>query len=141
MRRVRNWDVQVTHWAIAQVGKPFVWGETDCVSLLRGLMRCLYGKTYGPALEYHTLREALNVEEQTGGARKVVLDLEPTVLPLSYASTGDVLIDQRREGDPFEAVLCVITDKALFSEPDSVVKLIPLSTVPPGVTLYRLPNG
>jgi hypothetical protein len=143
VRRVLNWDVNATLWAIDQVGKPFVWGETDCVSLLRRMLAVMYGEPVGPPLAYHSLNSAIDVSRELGGVRKVLTDLGAVPLDLiAYANTGDVLVDVRRAGDdPFEPVLPVITDKFLFTEPDGLVQLLPLHAAPLEAVPYRLPHG
>jgi hypothetical protein len=139
-RRILNWDNAAVHWAIAQVGKPFAWGETDCVSLLRGMLAEIYGEPIGSNHSYADLPSALAVTKLTGGPRQVLWQLGADTLPgLPYANTGDVLIAPPREDEPFESVMPVITDKYLFTQPDSTVLLLPLQLAPDDATAYRLP--
>lgn len=141
MRRVLNWDCKATTWAIEQVGKPFVWGETDCCSLLVGMWEVMYGEPV-VSLPYRSLADAVLFSESVGGVRSVLRDLNCTTLDLIvYANTGDVLVDVKRAGDdPFESVLPVITDKFLFTEPGGLVRLLPLHSAPLAATPYRLPH-
>lgn len=132
--RVLNWDVLATKWAIEQVGKPFVWGETDCVSLMRQMAEIINGEPFGTH-RYTSLRGALDVQEATGGICQALRDAGAVEIRRSYATTGDVIV---ADDEPFPAVLLVITDKALFADHDQGVRLIPLSSVSPDATVYRL---
>lgn len=140
MRRVRNWDCLAVEWAIQQVGKPFVWGETDCASLLTGMLGVMYRKL-PPLPRYASLRDAMDIWEQTGGVKPVLLEWGSQPLPtVAYANTGDVLIASPRDDEPFDAVMPVITDKYLFTEPNNTVQLIPLANVPVDAVPYRVPH-
>jgi hypothetical protein len=139
--RVLNWDTQTVTWAIAQLGKPFCWGETDCVSLLRGMLQIMYGEPVGPTDPYDDLRSACEVHRLTGGVWRVLKSFGSSeLLGVTYASTGDVLLASPREDEPFEAVMPVINDKYLFTEPGGLVQLMPLRFAPDDTVAYRLPH-
>jgi hypothetical protein len=71
----------------------------------------------------------------------VLYQLGATELPsLSYATTGDVLIAPPREDEPFESVMPVITNKYLFTQPDGLVQLLPLTVAPDDAIAYRVPH-
>lgn len=138
MRRVPNWDVKATNWATAQLGKPFVWGETDCCSLLRQMWEEMYGEPLMPLL-YQSLAAALVFSESVGGVRQVLHNLGCTPLDvIPRANTGDVLIAAPRDDEPFDAVMPVITDQFLFTEPTGLVQLLPLDAAPLDALPYRL---
>ena len=134
MTRVLNWDCLAVEWAIQQVGKPFVWGETDCCSLLNRMWEVMYGEPMFD-LTYTSLPEALRFSAHIGGVRHALTEMGCTTLPLSYASTGDAIV---ADDEPFPTVLSVINDQALLSDDDKPVRLVPLSSVAPTVTVYRL---
>ena len=141
-KRIRNWDNAVVKWATTQRGRPFVWGQTDCVSLYRNALQVMYGEPIGPGLTYHSLPSALAASAECGGIRKVLLELGAVPLEsAAYANTGDVLIDVLRDGDAFESTLPVITDKIMFADPEGVIVLVPLRDAPRDVTAYRMPYG
>jgi hypothetical protein len=139
-RRIRNWDVQATLWALDQVGKPYAWGETDCGSLYLSLLSEIYGEPLLEDCRYDSIFGAMAVHERTGGALAALTALGAAPLELrAYANTGDVLIAPPREDEPFDAVMPVITDRYLFTEPDGLVQLLPLAAAPADALPYRLP--
>jgi hypothetical protein len=42
-RRLPNWRSLLRTWADEQIGRPFVWGETDCCALTRGALSVMFG--------------------------------------------------------------------------------------------------
>lgn len=141
-RRILNWDVEATHWAVAQLGQPFTWGATDCGSLTRAMLAVMYGEDLlPPGLTYTGLREAVDLDRSEGGVRGVLAALGAHALPgLLYANTGDVLIASPRDDEPFEAVMPVITDRFLLTAPDGVVLAVPLLQAPLDAVPFRVPH-
>lgn len=145
-RRVHNWDVLAVIWATEQIGKPFVWGETDCGSLTQAMLEVMYGEDLAPGYRYADLRGALMAVTVSGGVLAVLELLGAVPLQsILYAGTGDVLIappaDTGNEDAPFERALPVITDRILLTTPRQSVRTAPLLSAPPDAVAYRVPHG
>lgn len=57
--RPQNWDVYASQYINAILGEPFVYGETDCVTIARRVLEATYGEDLTPfALTYKTTRGA-----------------------------------------------------------------------------------
>lgn len=140
-RRILNWDVEVTGWAIRQLDRPFAWGSTDCASLARAMLEVMYRDDLLPTLPaYSDRRGAEAVWRATGGARSILALLGAVPLPaLLHANTGDFLVAEPRSDEPFEALIPVITNQMLITEPDRLVRLVPLIAHPTDAVAWRLP--
>ena len=117
MMRPRNWDVALAQWARSVVGQPFVWGETDCVWLVRAALRTIYGRDVLPATpSWSTLRGAKRAAAVTtiGAALEGV---GAVVVPFVSAQAGDVLM-LGRETSGFDGVGVVLDEQVLLANPD-----------------------
>jgi hypothetical protein len=139
MLRIRNWDVELAIWAAQQIGKPFVWGETDCGALVRVAHRVMYNEDLWPQLPpYRSRFGALRVLAR-GSVRERLLASGATEYRLPFAQSGDVVI---YEGDTSATGCClvVVADKALVTEEGAVISTVPLFGVPQPATVYRIPD-
>ena len=76
-----------------EVGQPFAWGRTDCVSLvLRGLAAM---GTPAPSVCWGSRREALQVYRATGGPVQFFREAGWTRASVSHAVTGDLVVVPR----------------------------------------------
>lgn len=142
MRRRRDWDARLERWARKQLGRPFVWGSTDCASLVRGVIAALYegGKKKMSAQPGWTTEQgAIRALKRTGGVDAVLRRLGAEVVPPAFAQRADVVVVDR---DPLPATGVVVAAGVLVSTPERGVFMLPR---PPkddtGVTVLRLPHG
>lgn len=136
MIRVPNWDTLLFEWALEQRGKPYVWGETDCGSLVRAAACVLFGvDTFEHVEPYTTRAAATKRQNETGGVSAVLLATGWTEQPLTMAQQGDVLILDSEDGP---ACGIIVARLLLTSDPTNGVQLLP---VPDVGTLFRAPNG
>lgn len=62
LQRRPDWRAVLHEWARTVQGKPYVWGETDCVSLTRNLLAQLFGEDLFPTIpQLHSFREAVKL--------------------------------------------------------------------------------
>lgn len=104
MKRVPNWDVALHFWAAEVVGKPYVWGSTDCGSLVRSALVAMYGQDV-TGIEYATKAEALRVHAETGGVEAVLRGIGATDVDIRFAQQGDILIEPDGDGMPCASVV------------------------------------
>ena len=130
--RVPNWSVKLAGFADSVLGKPFVWGETDCVSICRGALETMYDEdiiaphfdaTYstkiGAARVFGKIGSMATVAEQAG-AREVRPDM---------SVDGDVMLFPRVGS--YENVATRIGGMWIVSDPDLdrviATKILPTS--------------
>lgn len=110
--RQRHWETRLVAWADTVLGKPYVWGETDCLSLAATAVREITGTplpvpSYRSALaarqevarvleEHETIGAAL----QHHGARWIG--------SAAWAQPGDLLVWEPTAEWPFPEVAVVV---------------------------------
>lgn len=95
--RVRDWRVHLFAWARDIRGQPFVWGETDCMSLAREALRLQFGRDVLPDIKpWDTVRKAHDCWkkiEDDGG------------LPSLFGHLGAREVSQRRYNWPVGSIV------------------------------------
>lgn len=139
-KRVLNWDVKLTDWAMHQLGKDFKWGSTDCCSLLRGALWTMYDEDIFERYRWwKSKRGAMRAAKEYG--IRIVLNSFPTSChKLSHSQQGDVLV---MDSDDFTPIVGVcVAGGILGSEPDGIVNITKGIDVKllPAYDLYRFPN-
>jgi hypothetical protein len=143
MRRVRNWDVLLTEWAIEQIGRPFLWGQTDCMSLVRRAAAVLYGGV-DPFTErvprWSDAATAAAVGQICGGPERALEYVGAVAVGWRYAQTGDVWVRPPEDGGWGYAAGVVVSGHLLRAIEDGEVAWSPLEDPGTGV-VWRLPHG
>ena len=137
MNRVPRWDVDLEQWAAKQIGQPFKWGVTDCVSLAIKGQRLIYGVDVFHIQPYKSKAKAL---------RLLVDNLLESRLRAScievgrrYLQAGDIaLVDKGCSEMGTDGLLLVIRDYALLTEPSVGVVAVPLDAIPMESTYWRV---
>lgn len=94
MSRIPNWEVALAKFATAELGKPFVWGETNCVSLAIRALDVQCGDNYHACVKHFMsseLRAGAFVRKQ--GLAGIVSRLKArgiAVIPQNFEQVGDV---------------------------------------------------
>lgn len=147
--RATNWEQRLARWVRTQRGRPFEWGETDCVSLVRGAVAIVRGETpwrlAGGASRaegwYTTVRGAREAYAATGGVERVLCDdIGAAPVGHAYVTTGDIVASDPKDDEPWGAVGVVLDIRVLSSDPERGVTLDPwhaLKEIFPRA--YRLP--
>lgn len=137
--RVKTWEVGIAAFANDVIGEAFVWGSTDCAALtFRAL--AIMRPDVDSTIDWDSLRTArdrLALEqphqwfERIGGRG---------VTPLSFASTGDVILGELRELR-LPAFHLIVGNHALTSSPAEGVFSVPVARLlaRDDVDLWRLP--
>lgn len=140
--RERNWDLALHELRLSLVGAPFVWGETDCVSVVRRSWELVFG---GDLLEhlphYASGSEARAALSMTGGLGMAMLDHGALTFPLTFAQTGDVVNGPEDPGHGFPFVGLVVGREVLTSTMEQGVIAHPLSACPEGCSVLRWHDG
>lgn len=104
----------VAEFAQCERGRPFLWGSTDCVSLvLRGLT---YTGHLVPAPTWTDVSGALREYRATGGLVQYLRESGWRKVSLSHVSAGDVVVLPRTNPDGFPGVGLVVGATYLSSD-------------------------
>lgn len=139
MMRVANWDSVLRAWAATQLGAPYVWGRTDCVSLTTTGLQQLYPAPLGlPAFptKHAALRALLEDPALLAGT---LTALGAVAVALPFAQAGDVLEPPPDLDEP--AVLLCLGAATLATAPAEGVHLVPTLALPPTTRAWRLAHG
>jgi hypothetical protein len=129
--RLPNWDVALAEWATAQTGRRFVWGETDCVSLVAAGLALVHGSSPWPQPRYRTAEEARRVVPHDGRLGQQLAMLGTRVPPLEVQSADVVVLPADVESGEFcdGLGLVVGTSQVLVTNPEEGVRVVPLAAV------------
>lgn len=142
MTRLRNWDVGLVVWAKQVLDLPFVWGETDCASLIRRAHRVMYGvDLFREVAPWSSLLGARKAVEAYGGVEDAMRRLGAQALPMAFARQGDVIVQAEALDDDFTgAAFLMVSGRLLSANPDTGVRLFPRSSLSPEARLLRMPG-
>ena len=115
---LNNKDFILIEWALCQQGLPYIWGITDCGSLVRqGLYIFNRIDPFTNIPYWNTEIEARQIWKDLGGVDKAFLDLGAKKIHENYIRTGDVgILTILNEDTSF----LVIANKYLFSNEKGV---------------------
>lgn len=127
--RPPDWEFRLVEYAQAQLGRPFLWGETDCFSLARGALDVILGAdpladvpAYATARGAHTVARArpdIGAElERRGGVR----------VPIGFAQQGDVLTLPGDDGTGLPVFGFVVDGRGRFATSSQArgVEILPI---------------
>ena len=136
MRRLRTWDVDLEQWAATQIGQPFVWGTTDCWSLVIKGQKHIYGVEVFHTPKYKSKTKALRTLVNVKGMRSLLNSCASQV-GRRFLQAGDiVLVGKGCSELKTDGVLQVIRDYALTASPVAGVLAVPLDAIPIKSTTY-----
>lgn len=128
-RRVLNWDVKLTQFASDLYGRSFVWGETDCGTLVRRAHEVMYGQDlYGFLGEWASPTEAGRILAARGGFSGILAELDAELVPLAFVQSGDVLC-ARGHGGAIGLAAVAVAGKVLIADEGN------------GITVEEMPEG
>jgi len=140
--RRQNWDVALQAWADAQVGQPYAWGHTDCVSLAIAAIRVLYPQQDPAALPAFPSKAAA-LRALAADPDLLVQSLEwlgAVPLALGYTQAGDLLVAPTdAAGEP--ALLVGLGAWAIAATPAEGVVRIRTRQLRADTVTWRLPHG
>lgn len=125
--RLPDWNGRLVRWAREQRGRAFVWGETDCASLVRtayGVMCGSHAILDGPS--WTTRTGALRVHRRVGGAAAwLERDAGFGRVSWHFATSGDVLIKPANGKPVFDQLHLIVVDRLLVALEGEPVRLLP----------------
>lgn len=142
MQRIVNWDVKLVEYALSLQGQPFVWGQTDCASIVRGAMRAMYGEDlWSEGYDYTSLLEAKRLLEVSGGVAMQLSLLGAEEVPRGFLQQGDVVVGEPLDEDFADNVFVMVSDQLLSATLEEGVVMRPLALMPVNPQILRMPHG
>ncbi len=95
MTRVPNWHVALGKLATDLIGQPFVWGETDCVSIFRKALVAMYGQDIAaPYIDvtYTTKAGATRAFNKIGNYASILEKIGAKEIAPHNARDGDIAV-------------------------------------------------
>ena len=120
-------------WAERVRGQPFVWGKTDCGSLVKQAYKILTGKRC-PWPYYKGKTAAMRAMVKVGGIPAALAKLAQPV-GRRRAQSGDVVLVEVEDG---HGMGVVVGDYVVGTYPGYDVLIVPLRVVPDDATIWRL---
>ena len=126
--RVENWNGKLIDWASKQIGKPFIWGETDCGTLIRQGLQVITGiDVFTPLAWWQTEQRARESWDALGGIHAgFINNFKAINIGCEYVQTGYIGILRINNLD---TATIILNDKLLFSSIDAGITLRNLSNL------------
>ncbi len=139
MEPIANWDRRLVEFARAADGKPFQWGHTDCVSLVRRGLQTVFGVDVwkGHVGKYKTKRGAVTVAGKTD-YEDALRASGAVEVGYHFGTSGDVALSPKEdEHGMFSVALLVPSRKALTSIPSEGVVIVDKLGLEEGTRFFR----
>uniref|UniRef100_A0A6M3XTJ9 DUF6950 domain-containing protein n=1 Tax=viral metagenome TaxID=1070528 RepID=A0A6M3XTJ9_9ZZZZ len=138
--RCPGWEYSLVAYANAQLGRPFLWGETDCFSLAREALGVILAPNPLANVPGYTSRE--EADEVAGAVLDVADALERLGAysrPISFAQQGDVVTIPGDDGSGLPRFGFVPDGRGrlMTSDPTGGVEILPLHNAPAGSLAWR----
>lgn len=138
---VRNYDIELVIWGKALIGQPFVWGKTDCGTIVRRAMKIVFGKDVfrGKVRSYRSGVEAMRVMQGVGGIAGALVNAGFIRQKGRKWHTGDIIVEpgDDRQNRP-EGAGVVIRRSVLISHHEAGVHWKSVHALSKRVKHYRL---
>lgn len=137
MMRRQNWDVYASQYIDAILGRPFVYGETDCVTIARRILEAMYGEDVVPfSLKYKSVRGAKSALNKHG--------IEDTLRDIGAVEVKrprryDFAVVRGVDGFDEGVSVVMANQTRLITSVGDVVKRIPYDQGHPVHVLLRMP--
>ncbi len=139
MERVRNWDIKIVVEIGPLVGSEFVWGKTDCATILRKTMKVMYGEEVFKDVErlrYRSLSGALKTFKRLGSIGDIIENTGGVVIQPQVVTDGDIAVDDDYKG--VQNVAIRIGSRWIVSNPELGIVESRRTFAVDKVTMYRI---
>jgi len=140
MRRRAGWEFSLVEYAMAQRGRPFVWGDTDCFSLARGALEVVYeSDPLADVGAYGSASEAGAVLRAVGHPADALRERGATLVPLGMAQQGDLLLMPGDDGTGHPRFAVVVDGRGhvLTSSVGKGAEMVLIAWMTLGTTAWR----
>lgn len=135
---IDNYNSKLIEWINTQIGKPYIWGETDCGTLVRkGLTIILNRDPFPDILSWDNELICREIWDKLNGVDNAFISFGAKKILGTFAQTGDVAVLEI--GKYLTATLIISPDKMLFASTDKGVEIrnITPSLIRLNIRFYR----
>lgn len=140
--RLRNWNVAIKQRADELVGSKFIWGETDCVSVIRIMAVEIFGEDVfaGVVPGYTTEIGAKRALSRVGDFNDLAVQAGCVEVPRTMMTDGDLIISDY--GD-YQNVAMVVGGKLFVASVEEGLQYMSLRYLADDseFRVYRIDNG
>jgi hypothetical protein len=143
MIRVPNWNVRLVELANEVLGKPFVWGETDCASVARRAVAVMYEDdpvAQHIKVTYTTKVGAARAFKKIGSMIDILLAAGAKEVRPDLTQDGDIMVFPKNENAGYENLATRIGSMWIVSSPEEGRVLstkIRVTSLDPDVRVFR----
>jgi hypothetical protein len=112
-------------WASSKIGKPFIWGESDCTTLSLEGINIYYGNIFNIENTWNSFKEALRAFKKYGTPMDILTKEGFTIVTKKYEQTGDIFVWQ---GKGYFLIGIVINQSVLVADEGKLLSLRPISS-------------
>lgn len=120
-------------WASSQIGKPFIWGISDCSTLTLEGINLYYGNIFKFENTWKSLKDAIRAYKKYGTPLKILTEAGFNFVNKKYEQTGDIFV---WKGNGYYLVGIVINQSVLTADEGRNIALRPINTFN-NYTCYR----
>lgn len=138
--RVNDCRMRLDKWARDVRGKEYMWGATDCGSLVREALSLLFNRRVGGAHHWHDPASALRTLKHFGGSIEAYMQrLGAHVTTRRFMSTGAIAIVPVTADDThFDAALVYVEPILVGSSEETGVVWTEKTSYPDNMLVYQL---
>lgn len=117
MKRIANWNVVISESVGSCVGGEFIWGKTDCASLLRTMSVGMYGVDIFSDYvkrKYSTEIGAIRCYKESGSFDSIIKKAGGVEIPSAVIRDGDIAVEQSNDGR-FENIIMRVGSKWIMA--------------------------
>ena len=112
-------------WASSKIGKPFIWGESDCSTLTLEGISLYYGNIFNLKNIWGSLKKALRAYEIYGTPINILKQAGFISVNKKYEQTGDIFVLSVKN---YYLVGVIINQSVLTSDEGKKIVLRPINT-------------
>ena len=112
-------------WASSKIGKPFIWGESDCSTLTLEGISIYYGNVFNFKNIWNSLKEALRAHKIYGTPINILTQAGFTLVNKKYEQTGDIFVLSIKN---YYLVGVVINQSVLVADENKKIILRPINS-------------
>lgn len=115
---------ELVKWAATKVGRPFIWGKTDCTTITLEGIEQYYGLKLPVENTWVSLKEALRAYKKYGKPPEVLQEAGLQIIQKNFEQTGDVFCWQ---GHGYWLIGMVINGHVLVADEGRMAELKKIS--------------
>lgn len=112
-------------WAETKIGLPFVWGKSDCTTIVIEGISLYYGIELPVINTWTSLKDALKAFKQYNSPDNILKNTGFSKVPKNFEQTGDILV---WKGRGYYLLGFVINGEVMVADEGSLLEMRPLNS-------------